>query len=105
MVASDERPDIDRSNASCNSLPPPFFLFSMIVLVAGVADKNSGLEIAGGIGVVVSCSGILAKIYSEIKSVCGSNSNSNEGYVIAPLSSMLLAFTLSRNVRIGLYFR
>ena len=83
MVASDERPAIDRSNTACNALAPPFFLFSMIVLVAGVADNNSGLKIGGGIGVVVSCCGILPIIYSQIKNVCGSNSNSGENYVIA----------------------
>ena len=84
MVASDERPAIDRSNTACNALAPPFFLFSMIVLVAGVADNNSGLKIGGGIGVVVSCCGILPKIYSGVKSVCGINSNYNEDYVFAP---------------------
>ena len=81
MVASDERPNMDRSNTSCNALAPPFFLFSVIVIVAGVADNNSGLKIGGGIGVVVSCCGILPKIYSGIKSVCGSNSNSGEVYI------------------------
>ena len=83
MVASDERPDIDRSNTSCNALAPPFFLFSVIVIVAGVADNHSRLKIGGGIGVVVSCYGILPIIYSEIKRVCGRNRNSGEGYITA----------------------
>ncbi len=78
-----ERSDIDRSNTSYNALAPPFFLFSVIVIVAGVADNHSRLKIGGRIGVVVSCYGILPIIYSEIKRVCGSNSNNSESYLRA----------------------